>query len=658
MTRAPIASPEAAAKAPPFTFAAQFRAETADKAARTVEIVLHTGAPVQRVNWWSGDEYEMQLVMTPEAADLGRMNAGANLLNSHDASSLNGILGSFVDGSVKFTDGQLVGRAKFSHRAGVQDIIQDVADGIIRHASIGFRIKSRTITERENAPDLHTITKWEPYEASLVAVPADAGAQVRQAYEAWGERFAMTTSAVPTAPTAPAAAPMDDALAAARAEGRETERKLQVGRTTALRRAALLHLAATDTQTLEAFASTHSPEEITAEAFRLRQVFEDRGGSSDGQAIPTHGPNRSASIAAGQTEPEKRAGAIEAALLHRYDPAKHKLGDGHREFVGLSLVELARDYMTRQGRDMRGKGRGEVAREVFAGSAHATGDFPFILANVANKTLRMGYDESPRTFVPFCRQTNLADFKIVSRTLLGEAPTLTLKAPGMEITEGTLSETREQWSLKTYAKAFSIDREAIVNDDLDAFSRIPALFGAAAARMESDVVWAVITTGDTTAMGDGGFLFRAANTASAASPSSTSLMDMRRVIRLAKGVDGTTLLNLMPSFIIAPEALYGAIEQLFSGAYVPTGATTAMTAQLLALQRIYEPRLDADSATKWYMSAAPSQIDTVEYGYLAESPGPQTMTEMDFGVGMTVKVFEDFGAKAIDFRGFAYNVGA
>ena len=52
-------------------------------------------------------------------------------------------------------------------------------------------------------------------------------------------------------------------------------------------------------------------------------------------------------------------------------------------------------------------------------------------------------------------------------------------------------------------------------------------------------------------------------------------------------------------------------------------------------------------------------IDTIEYAYLDGQDGVFTETRMGFEVdGMEVKARHDFGAKAIDHRGFYKNPGA
>jgi len=61
--------------------------------------------------------------------------------------------------------------------------------------------------------------------------------------------------------------------------------------------------------------------------------------------------------------------------------------------------------------------------EFFAGGAESTSDFPAILANVANKTLRQGMKPIPH-FQPFCRQVTAQDFKPINRVMLADAPVL------------------------------------------------------------------------------------------------------------------------------------------------------------------------------------------------------------------------------------------
>ena len=92
---------------------------------------------------------------------------------------------------------------------------------------------------------------------------------------------------------------------------------------------------------------------------------------------------------------------------------------------------------------------------------------------------------------------------------------------------------------------------------------------------------------------------------------------------------------------------------------VPADSTKVVPQSIRTLSPISEPRLDAASATAWYLAASPNQIDTIEYAYLEGQQGAYVETRNGFDVdGVEIKCRLDFGAKAIDWRGLYRNPGA
>ena len=74
---------------------------------------------------------------------------------------------------------------------------------------------------------------------------------------------------------------------------------------------------------------------------------------------------------------------------------------------------------------------------------------------------------------------------------------------------------------------------------------------------------------------------------------------------------------------------------------------------------IAEPRLDADSAIKWYLLASPDQIDMMEIAYLDGQSVPYTESREGFDVdGVEFKIRHDFGTRPIDWRGFQFSTGS
>ena len=150
---------------------------------------------------------------------------------------------------------------------------------------------------------------------------------------------------------------------------------------------------------------------------------------------------------------------------------------------------MARGWLEAEGVRVRGLSRDEIATRAL----HSTSDFPAILAGVTNKTLRNAYETAPRTYPAIARRTTVADFKLVHRLQLGEAPQLEKVNQSGEFKRGTIGEAQETYRIETFGKVIGITRQVLINDDLDAFTRVPALFGTSAATLESDVVWGIFT---------------------------------------------------------------------------------------------------------------------------------------------------------------------
>lgn len=130
---------------------------------RTVELSFSSEIEVSR---WFGDEV---LSHDPEAIRMDRIQAGAALLVNHDWDDQVGVVDSVEIGSDRR------GRAvvRFGRSARAEEIFRDVQDGIRKHVSVGYLVHKIEVETRKGAPDLVRVIDWEPYEISIVAVPAD-----------------------------------------------------------------------------------------------------------------------------------------------------------------------------------------------------------------------------------------------------------------------------------------------------------------------------------------------------------------------------------------------------------------------------------------------------------------------------------------------------
>jgi hypothetical protein len=128
---------------------------------------------------------------------------------------------------------------------------------------------------------------------------------------------------------------------------------------------------------------------------------------------------------------------------------------------------------------------------------HSSSDFASILANTASKALRSAYGEAPRTFTPWTQRMDLPDFKSFTSLNLSSMGPLVPVSEGGGIQYGGLNDSGQAWTIGRYNTGVAITYVAMVNDDLSAFSRIPALAAQAAARLESDLVYRVLLANGT-----------------------------------------------------------------------------------------------------------------------------------------------------------------
>lgn len=145
-----------------------------DAEARTAELSFSSEAEYKR---WFGIEI---LDHSEGACDLSRLNDGAALLWNHNWNDQRGVVESArIDSDKK-------GRClvRFSKSPLGEQLMQDVADGIVTKVSVGYMVHALKLMEtRNDDEDVYLITEWEPYEVSLVSVPADTSVGVGRSAE-------------------------------------------------------------------------------------------------------------------------------------------------------------------------------------------------------------------------------------------------------------------------------------------------------------------------------------------------------------------------------------------------------------------------------------------------------------------------------------------
>lgn len=596
-----------------------------NKEDRTAEVVWTTGATVRRQGLFG--DWNESLSLKPDAVRMERMNGGAApVLKNHDASDIANVIGVVERAWLSNNEGRAV--IRFSDRPEVQGILRDIENGILRNISVGYTVNKFEETTREgDSIRSFVATDWTPAELSVVPIPADPAASFRAEIrsEQPGSEGPEENMEETKKPELSAEAIREEAVKAERARTAEITRAVK---------AAKLE---------EAFAAELINSGASVDAARAA-IIDKLAAAPAAKTVST--------ISVGTEDREHKRSGAEAALLHRYNAAKYKTDERAHDFVGKSLVEIARDFCEASGIRTRGMSAGMIAERAL----HSTSDFPLLLSNVANKTLRDAYAEAPMTWMPLVREVELADFKEVTRLQLGDAPSLEQVLESGEYKRGSLTEAKESYKLSTFGKVVSISRQVVVNDDLQAFTRVPALMARAAADLQSDIIWGIL--GQNQVMGDGVALFHAshANLGSAAAISVDSVGAGRAAMRKQVGLGGR-LINVQPRFLVVPAALETKAQQMVAQvASTQMGEVNPFSG---TLQVIAEPRLDGYSAATWYLAAAPQQIDTIEVAYLAGERGPVVSSREGFDVdGLELRIRLDFAARCIDHRGLFKNPGA
>lgn len=634
---------------------------------RSVEFVISSEDPARVFDWDKFDVVEEVLLMKGLVLPANKQTP---FLDSHNRESVSDVLGSMrefvVAGNIA------TGRAYFSRKQKAFDAWQDVRDGHITDVSVGYVVTdavwipegtTQVIDGRAFTGPLKVSRRWELREVSLTPIGADPNAKARSAQpekhvtdglpagtkisqeETTVEKTEVTTPNTPVQPPAQTAVDLE----AARAEAAKNERIRITEIRTACTHAGMITLA---DELIE--------KGVTADEAR-KAVIEAMGKA----AKPISAPR----VEAGPSSDEKFRAAAVDGIVSRAGVSLKTPAAGHEDFKRMSLLRTAEACLEKAGIKTRGMSAMEIAgaalglgtRGAYA-IVGSTADFANILYDAANKSIQKAYEEAPRQWNRFCRKAFAADFKTLYRPQMSEASDLDLIDENGEYSESKFNERSENYSVLTYGKRFTISRKAIVNDDLDAFSRIPRAFGSAAQRKIEKLVFAILTGNPN--MSDAKNLFHAdhANSLSGAAFSATTVQTLMAAMRKQKGFgEDTAPLDIMGKFLIVPEALAFAADIVCASSAYPVAEYSAGTVNPIrnrGIEVISSPLLDADSALKHYMAADPNAFDTIEVAFLEgnENPVLEQIEQTDVD-GRIYRVRIDVGAKALDWRGLAVHAG-
>ena len=602
--------------------------------ARTLTVCWTTGARVRRTDLWSGTSYEEELVVSPDSVDMSRFDAGSvQVLDSHDRfAGMSAILG--VVDRAWIQSGQGLADIRLSQRPELAGLVADIGAGIARNLSCGYSVDRYEVTPAAlrkdgGTLDLWRAVRWSPHEISFVSVPADPGASTRAAPIHYpceiqtlqsSQEQAMTETTTQTA-TAP-----------------DTQRAADVAEIRSLN---------TRHRLPEPFVADLIQRDLPLDQARAAMLTElarrdfETGGHLNVRSLPSTGS---------EATPLQM---MTDALVHRMGGTAAQPANQYRH---MRVADMAREILEVRGVRTTDFAPGRLIDRALT----TTSDFPTLLQGSSQRVLRDAYDSYGGGIKRIAKASVSRDFRAKASVALSEYPELLKVGEHSEFKYGARAEAKTSYSLATYGRIFGISRQALINDDLSAFADMSQAIGRAAAELEANLLVTLLTSNP--AMSDGVALFHAAThgnlgTGAGSALQLSSLTTARTAMRLQKGLDGKTAIDAQPVYLIVPAALETTGEQLIATLQPQT--VSAVNPFAGRLELVVDPRLDAVSATAWYLATDPGRVETIQYAYLEDAAGPEVIVREGFEVdGLELKGRLDFGAGVLDWRGLYRANGA
>lgn len=374
----------------------------------------------------------------------------------------------------------------------------------------------------------------------------------------------------------------------------------------------------------------------------------------------------------GEEQAEKTRNALAGAIALRCAVAPKDIEGGEKAaaeitksgFRGMSLSDMARECLENSGVSTRRMDRlGLVERALSRRSApgHTTSDFPYILSAAVNKIALKGYENAPSTYQMWTGRGALTDYKSTNLVSVSGLSGFQEIPAGQPAKQMSMSDAKETAQLKDFGGLFILDRQAIINDDLNILTGI-GKFLAGGRRKINALCYGQLTT--TSLMSDGKALFHSdhKNLGSTAAISDTTITELVKLMRVQKDAKSNPL-NISPFAFLTCAAKEGlALKYLATNIPFIADTSAASSTYRGRFQVISDAEIDSQiSETAYFLVANPALFDTVTVYFLNGNDQPEIREEESANgdpLGMSWQVVLPVVAKALDYRTMAKNVGA
>lgn len=577
-----------------------------DASTRTARVVLSTGAAVKRQGFIE------ELSLDPAAVDLSRVEQGqCKLLDTHRQDSIGSILGTLI--AARIEGGALVGEIALADNEAAKSAGADIESGHLRGVSIGYRVEKWTnVSLEDGAAETWRADRWTLLEASLVAVPADAGAMIR-ADE--GQR------AAPRGPEmTPARAITLAADSAALGQRELAERMISEGRL--------------DAEIRQAVMRAHA-DAARANAIGLipPRIFENYGAH-----VPTQ---HNAETLENPRTLQEAAVAAGVAFARGAEPK-----GAAREMLARypDLIALNGPYV----------GADQSARAITLSSS----DYP-ILTAVGRVLMADAYQATLSPWMVLAREIDVPDFKGDTIATLSGTGAFKAVGEGGEIEASARFEEGETVRVGSYGQQLGMTRQLVINSGGRVVNDIFPAIGKGAANALNAALTGLFkaNSGNGATLADGNPTFTTGRGNKAASGTVidvTAIGVARKALRTKKEADGVTPIRLDPKYLVVSPDNETVAESVVSTIYAAQTADANPFAGRLTV--LVDERL---TGAAWYLFADPTQARMITVAYLNGLRRPTIEERPGWDVlGWEYRGYMDFGVAITDWRPGFLNPGA
>lgn len=587
---------------------------------------------------------------------------GVPLLNAHDRSEAESVVGKVFN--VRREGETLVADVEVSSAA--EGIYTRIQEGHLDSLSVGYAVTKKryvpngetaTISGRSYTGPVNVVTEWRLREVSLVPIPADDNAKFR----------GLDTNNMKGTPMSTANNNTNE-LESLRAELAELKREK-------------LHRYIDDACERRGigYAADEIKRTCTDEAMASKRMFEFME-KSQVDITPAIGR-----FEMGESSTDKLRGAMVDALTVRalqgggLDANRHlpenQRHAGYRDFAGATLLRMAEFALQSAGVRTVGMSPSQIATAALVGHVersgfHVSASFPNLLMDASNKTLLSAYAETPSAAMMVARiAPSAADFKNLHRIRMGELANLNIWPDNTKPELLTTKDEKVTYGVEAFANEVSFSWRSLVNDDLDAFSRIPSQLGSAASRTVNAAFWAVLIDNPTMPYDSqplisdaAGNRFQDNTVAGALTVANVGVAKaaMRRMtgVNTRGGNESQAILNIAPRYLVVPATLETTAMQIVNSTHDPKDNSFGVFNPFRDLTVVVEPLLDDDSTAEWYLFAA-QQNAPIEIVFLSGQETPVTDSWVDpQDKSLHYNIVQSFAICPVDHRGIIQASGS